>query len=160
MRIWYAIAVFLFFSLGLNSPEKKIRISPSREGWKETVDSAIRLIKATDSVDYRILIDNCDEINFMLGTISTTIPPHVIVINTEDMAKNSVNNIASLLVHESYHLHLYNNKTGMDPIDEELECYKREYDFLTKLPTVEDWLFIHVVKQIIHYQMLGANREK
>ena len=48
----------------------------------------------------------------------------------------------------------------MDPDEEELLCYQREYDFLTKLPYVEDWLFIHIVKQIIYYQTISSTKEK
>lgn len=161
MRIWYAVAILIsitFYSYSYN--ERNIKIDPCKEEWKILVDSSINLIRSTDSASYRILINNCYNIQFMLGTISTTIPPHSILINTEDMAKNSVNDIASLLVHESYHLEIYNSGKKMDPGEEELLCYQKEYDFLTKLPTVEDWLFIHVVKQIIYYQTINATREK
>lgn len=153
--------MFISIAFYSNHPhERNIKIDPCKEEWKKLVDSSIDLIKSTDPVSYRILINNCSNIQFMLGTISTTIPPNSILINTEDMAKNSVNNIASLLVHESYHLEIYNSGKKMDPVEEELLCYQNEYDFLTKLPTVEDWLFIHVVKQIIYYQTINATIEK
>ena len=34
---------------------------------------------------------------------------------------------------------------------EEKEAYIWEYEFLCKLPNVEDWLFLHAINQIIRY---------
>ncbi len=161
MRIWYAIILFLSLTMySYSSNERKIKIDPCKEEWRNLVDSSIELVKNTDPEAYMILVKNCSNIQFMLGTISTTVLPNTIVINTEDISKNSVNNIASLLVHESYHLELYNSGKIMDPDEEELLCYQREYDFLTKLPYVEDWLFIHIVKRIIYYQTISSTKEK
>jgi hypothetical protein len=132
----------------------QIKISDVGDGWKIQVEEAIELVQKTDPDSYKILIDNCKNIEFMIGTFSTTRPPHTIVINTMDLKKRSINNLAAILVHESYHLYYWNNDIQMEADLEELMCYKKEYSFLTKLPDVEDWLFLHTMKQIIHYTHL------
>ena len=38
----------------------------------------------------------------------------------------------------------------MIPKKEELECYQYEYEFLQRIPNVEDWLTIHAIKNIIN----------
>ena len=119
--------------------------------WKPKVDSAIMLIKNRDTMRYNILIQNCKTIDFMIGDCSSTQPPNTIVINVNDMKLNSINNIACILVHESYHLYFYNNKIKLTNRYEELLCYKWEYDFLCNLTSVEDWLFKNTINQIIYY---------
>jgi hypothetical protein len=119
--------------------------------WKSKVDSAIMLIKERDTMRYNILIQNCKRIDFIIGDFSSTQPPSTIVISVKDMKLNSINNIACVLVHESYHLYLYNNKIKLDNRTEEVICYIWEYDFLCNLTYVEDWLFKNTIKQIIYY---------
>jgi hypothetical protein len=84
-----------------------------------------------------------------MGTTITSNKP--IAITTKDMNRGSINNIAAILVHESYHLKLWNEGIKIDPNKEEREAYIWEYEFLCKLPNVEDWLFLHTVNQIIRY---------
>lgn len=160
MRLWYAIILLFIFSFVGDTIPKTIKVDPGKEGWKESVDSAIELVRRTDPESYQILMDNCYEIQFMLGSISTTVLPHTIVINTLDMEKKSINNLALILVHESYHLYIYNHHIIMKEDDEELSCYTKEYDFMCKLPSVEDWLFMYVVKEIIYYRTLTAKDPK
>ena len=119
--------------------------------WKPKVQEAIELIKVTDPQKYEILVGNCDNIEFMIGDHSTTRPPKTIVINTKDMNLDSVNNIASVLVHESYHLYLYSRCEIMSERNEELLCYKYEYSFLCKLKSVEGWLFKNSIDMMIFY---------
>ena len=119
--------------------------------WKSKVEEAIQLIKDTDTVKYEVLIYNCKTIDFLIGDYSTTAPPDTIVINTNDFKLDSVNDIAAVLVHESYHLYLYNKGIRMTEAQEEIMCYKYEYDFLCKLPTVEGWLIKNVIDKILFY---------
>jgi len=128
----------------------QIRISDIGD-WKPKIQEAIELVKVTDSVKYNLLIENCDNIEFVIGDFSTTKPPKTIVINTRDMRLNSVNNIAAILVHESYHLYLYSKCEGLTEKSEELLCYQYEYTFLCKLPSVEGWIFKNVIDMLIFY---------
>lgn len=134
---------------------RKIEVA-SVGGWKYTVDSAINLILYTDLEKYGLLMKYCRKVDFGTGKFSTTEPPNTIVISSKDMELNSVNNVAAVLIHESYHLYYFNEGIKIGGDREELECYRYEYDFLSKLPTIEDWLFRHEMNQIIYY----SNRVK
>jgi hypothetical protein len=61
-----------------------------------------------NNIKYEVLIKNCNQVEFIIGDYSTTKPPSVIAITTKDMNRGSINNIAAILVHESYHLKLWN----------------------------------------------------
>jgi hypothetical protein len=143
------VFLFLFFS---NSVFAQIKVTDAGDGWKAKVDSAIQLIKDTDSVSYQLLIDNCKTIDYTLGNFSTTYTPHTISISVRDLKLNSLNNIACILVHESYHLYLFKQGASLDPHREEYICYMKEYEFICKLPYVESWLFQNAIDKIILYR--------
>jgi len=145
------IILWLFISF-YSQRSKQIFIPDVGDNWKLKVDSAILLINKNDTDKYNNLMLYCDSIDFSNVDFSTTIPSHTIVISKKDMDLNSINNIAAVLVHESKHLWFINNKIYLTENQEELECYKYEYEFLSKLPEVEDWLFINNVNKIILYQ--------
>lgn len=150
MRITNALITFLFLIPTLAFSQ--ITIDDVGDGWKSKVDSAISLIQKTDTISYQILMENCKTVEFIIGKFSTTKPPFTIAITTKDMNLNSINNIAAVLVHESYHLFIYNNHIQYNERDEEVACYVREYEFLCKLPDVEDWLFLNAMNNIILYK--------
>jgi hypothetical protein len=85
-----------------------------------------------------------------MGGFSTTQDSSVVVISVRDMKIGSVNNISCIIVHESHHLAIQNKHIVMNPKKEELECYQYEYEFLQRIPNVEDWLTIHAIKNIIN----------
>jgi len=151
------IALLCFLSVNLNA---QIKIAESGEGWKEQVEEAIQLIKDTDTSAYRILIENCKEVEYIIGSFSTTYPPNRIAITVNDMKMNSVNNIACILIHESCHLYVYNQKLEMESPDyEEYLCYSKEYDFLCKLSYVEDWLFQNTINKLLFYKAKSNRQE-
>lgn len=129
----------------------QIKIDDVGDGWKSKVDSAIVLIKNTDPEKYQVLINNCERVEFIIGDHSTTLPPKTIVITVKDVQHPSINNIAAILVHESFHLKIWNANVKLTPKEEEKAAYTWEYDFLCKLPHVEDWLFLNAVNNIIKY---------
>lgn len=119
--------------------------------YKQKVDSALYLIKRYDEVKYNMVVKYCKNIDYIIGNSSTTFPPNTIVINTKDLKINSVTNISSLIVHESYHLFVYNEKILIDPKLEEFRAYNYELDFLHQVPNVEPWIIRHVEKMIEIY---------
>jgi hypothetical protein len=147
----FSNAIILFFIILPTFVFGQIKIQDVGDGWKVKVDSAITLIKNTDTIAYQILTENCKDVEFIIGKYSTTKPPYTIAITTKDMNLNSINNIAAVLVHESYHLLIHNNKIILSQREEEKLCYIREYEFLSKLSNVEDWLFLNAVNNIIQY---------
>lgn len=152
------VLVFSWLAIVNGQNKKPIEIINVGDNWKEKVDSAIDLVSDTDPEKYRLLVKYCKRVEFSYVDFSTTVTPNTIVISSKDMGMNSINNIACVLVHESYHLYYFNEKVQLSQNQEELNCYKYEYDFISKLPTVEDWLFKHTVEQIIRYENLSDKK--
>lgn len=147
-----AIVILLLL---LTSPVlSQIQIDDVGDGWKLKVDSALNLIEKTDSIVYKEVILNCNHISYWMGSFSTTQDSSTILISTKDIKLNSINNLACIIVHESKHLYYKRNKIKMVPNKEEYNCYLYEYEFLKKVPDVEDWLTIHVIKCIIKFKDL------
>ena len=132
----------------------QIKVPDVGDGWKAQVDSAIQLIKKTDTISYNILIDNCKQIEYIIGDRSTCKLPNTIAINVKDIELNSINNLAAILVHEAHHLHYSNQSMRLDSNFEEYLCYRVEYDFLCKLPDTEDWLFKNCINSLLYYRNL------
>lgn len=143
------IGILLLIS---NLAYSQIKIDDVGDGWKSRVDSAILLIQEKDPKAYKLLTDHCKEVEFIIGDRSTTKLPSTIAITVKDMNIKSINNIAAILVHESYHLYIWRAKIKLTEKQEEREAYLYEYEFLCKLPNVEDWLFLNAVNQIIKNQ--------
>ena len=127
----------------------QIQIDDVGDGWKLKVDSALTLIKKTSPGHYKEVSEYCNHITYWMGSFSTTQDSSTVVISVKDMKIGSVNNIACIIVHESHHVLLRKKHIKLEPKKEELECYQYEYSFLEKVPNVEDWLIIHVIKNII-----------
>ena len=149
----YAVAIVFFFLFSTQA-HGQIKIPDAGDNWKSFVDSAILLVKETDSASYEILVNSCKDIEFALTPYSSTHPPNTIVISVRDMRTRSVNNIACVLVHESLHLHLHKNKPGLQPEEEEYLSYVHEYNFICKLKSVEDWLFKNAINMLLYHKSL------
>jgi hypothetical protein len=147
MRIKNALITILL--LITTTVFSQIQIDDVGDGWKLKVDSALTLIKKTSPDHYKEVSEYCKHITYWMGGFSTTQDSSVVAISVKDMKIGSVNNIACIIVHESHHLAIQNKHIVMNPRKEELECYQYEYSFLEKIPNVEDWLIIHVIKNII-----------
>ena len=128
----------------------QIQIDDVGDGWKLKVDSALTLIKNTSPAHYKEVSEYCNHITYWMGSFSTTQDSSTVVISVRDMKMGSVNNLACIIVHESHHLAILKKKIVMEPKKEELECYQYEYTFLQMVPNAEDWLTIHVIKNIIN----------
>jgi hypothetical protein len=128
----------------------QFQIDDVGDGWKLKVDSALTLIKKTSPGHYKEISEYCNHIKYWMGSFSTTQDSSVVVISVKDMKIGSVNNIACIIVHESHHLLLRKKHIKLEPKKEELECYQYEYGFLQMVPNVEDWLTIHVIKNLIN----------
>lgn len=150
-------ALLMFMSV---SSFSQIKIPDVGDGWKNKVETALELVRKTDSVSYQVILDNCKEIEYIVGDRSTCKLPNTIAINTKDFALGSVNNIAAILIHESHHLLYYNQRLRFEPDLEEYLCYLREYEFLCKLPDTEDWLFKNCINSLLYYRSLVCKTPK
>jgi hypothetical protein len=144
---------FLIILLFNNLASGQIVVDRGGDGWGEKIDSALLLIKKYDPEKYKLLDSVCSRISIWGGTFSST-EDSSILISSSDFKLNSLNNIACAIIHES--LHLYFEKcrsTGScrlpnNNIKEEELCYLYEYDFFCKLRGGEDWLELHILREI------------
>jgi hypothetical protein len=143
-------AIITFLLLLSTTGFSQIQIDDVGDGWKLKVDSALTLIKKTSPEHYKEVSEYCKHITYWMGGFSTTQDSSVVVISVRDMKIGSINNLACIIVHESHHLAIQNKHIVMNPKKEELVCYQYEYEFLQRIPNAEDWLTIHVIKNIIN----------
>jgi len=129
----------------------QIKIDDVGDGWKQTVEQAIDLIKQYDTTRYNLLLEVCTHISYSTALFSTTESENTILISQKDIQSKNINNIAAVLVHESLHLYFQRNGYKMTEHQEEFRCYIYEMQFLLLLPNVEPWLIEHAQKQIEFY---------
>ena len=141
--------LLLIFLLFFNNLFGQIKIEDLGDNWKQKVESSILLIKETDKSKYDTLIKYCKHITFWNGDFSTTEDSISIMISQTDMNSKSINNIVSVLIHESYHLKKY--KSDMDADLEEYEAYQYELEFLRKLDNCEYWLRSNCIKMMVFH---------
>jgi hypothetical protein len=130
----------------------QIVIDDVGDNWKLRVDSALQIVKKYDLVSYGVILDNCKKVSFWTGSFSTVEDSQTILITQKDMKHSSINNIAAILVHESTHLKIMNQKLRYTLIEEEIFCYHTELEFLRRIPNVEDWLINNTKKMILYYE--------
>jgi hypothetical protein len=133
----------------------QIKVDKAGDGWDLKVDSALALIKKTDSAKYALLDSVCSNISFWLSDFSSCDLEEEggrIYISVRDVKLNSINNLAAVLVHESFHLYIWKKKILLHPKGEENYCYRYELELVNKLPNLEPWLKLHVIEQIENTQ--------
>ena len=135
--------------------KSQIVIDKAGDGWDLRADSALAIIKQTDTTAYKLVLRVCNKITFWSGNYSTNEgykdTKGTIMISSTDAKAKSLNNIAAVIVHES--LHLYLRYRGVEESQkEEILCYSYEYDFLRKIPNVEYYLLEHCLRQITYRQ--------
>lgn len=138
-----SIIPFLAFS--------QIRIDDIGDGWKAKVEQALTVIQQTDCEKYDLLMATCKHISYSTATFATTESGTTILIPRREIVVGNINDIAAILVHESLHLYMLQNKLIMPEADEEVLCYAYELEFLLQIPGVETWLLDHARKQIAYF---------
>ena len=140
--------VLLLFPLTLCS---QIKVDKAGDGWDSIVYSAINLIKKTSPLHYAVLIKTTQNVEFWNENYSSNNVidgKGIIVISAKDIKLNSLNNIAAVLVHESYHLKFFIYGPTLKGYDEEYQCYLYELKFLKLLPNVESDLVAYTAEQL------------
>jgi hypothetical protein len=147
------LVIILFFIT--NWVNAQIVVDKGGDSWSTQVDSALVIIKKTSPKHWKMIEESCNHISMWNGKVSTTQPgkgsePGTIVISRDDFKLGSINNIASVIVHESRHLWISRNGLVFkSPMLEEADCYLWELEFLQMIPNVEPWLVQHVFNQYI-----------
>lgn len=129
----------------------QIRIDDIGDGWKAKVEQALTVIQQTDCEKYDLLVATCKHISYSTATFATTESGTTILIPSREIVVGNINDIAAILVHESLHLYMLQNKLIMPEADEEILCYAYELEFLLQIPGVETWLLDHARKQIAYF---------
>lgn len=129
----------------------QIRIDDIGDGWKAKVEQALTVIQQTDCEKYELLMATCKHISYSTATFATTESGTTILIPRREIVVGNINDIAAILVHESLHLYMLQNKLIMPEADEEVLCYAYELEFLLQIPGVETWLLDHARKQIAYF---------
>jgi hypothetical protein len=129
----------------------QIKIDDVGDNWKSKVLISLSLIKKTDTNYYNLLTNVCTNITFWNGGFSTTDGVSTIIISQKDMLYPSINNIMAIIVHESKHLYYRKNCFGYEYDYEEFLCYKYEFNFLIKIPNVEEWLLKNSNSKLNYY---------
>ena len=129
----------------------QINIHKAGDGWDSIVKQAIILIKNTSPTHYKMLVEHVDIIEFWNEDYSSNNivdGKGVIVVSSKDIKLNSLNNIAAVLVHETYHLHLMAMPYILSGHEEEYQAYSFELKFLKLLPNVEPDLLAYTKEQV------------
>ena len=129
----------------------QIRIDKAGDGWDLKIDSAITLIKQTDTIYYKALIEHCNHIEIWKESFSSNnwdSTGGTIYISVDAIKLNSINNLACTLVHETCHLRQRKNDAILEEEDEERLCYIYELFFAKKLPNLEPWILSHIFRML------------
>jgi hypothetical protein len=129
----------------------QINIHKAGDGWDSIVKQAILLINKTSPTHYKMLVEHVDVIEFWNEDYSSNNivdGKGVIVVSSKDIKLNSLNNIAAVLVHETYHLHLMAMPYILSGHEEEYQAYSFELKFLKLLQNVEPDLLAYTKKQV------------
>jgi hypothetical protein len=140
--------LFLFITLHSFG---QLRVTDVGDGWKEKVDSALKIIQTYDIEKYNVILETCTLIGYWNESFSTTEGDSVILISTKDINHVSINNIAAILVHESMHLYIKQLYAKVSPNREETICYVYELNFLYKVPNAEIWLIENATNKMKYY---------
>ena len=140
----------------VNLAFSQIKIDKAGNGWDLKIDSALQLIKKTDSDKYQLIDSVCERVEFWSSGFSSNEGSYgnkgTILVAVKDVQLNSINNLAVVLVHESLHLHVAQKGYIILPEQEEAWCYRYELGFIDKLKNPEPWLKQHAITQLTNIQ--------
>jgi hypothetical protein len=150
-------ALFLLYLLLLSMVSSAIVVDQAGDNWKSKVDSALVKIQQTDTTTWQFVTENVSHISFWNGSFSTTEIDNngkwSVVISASDIRLNSVNNIACVIVHESYHINIAKQHINLNDCEEELAAYTYEQSFQTKLPDLELWISTSTLRWLELYKL-------
>jgi len=135
-------AVIVLITSTINA---QIKIDVVGDGWDKNVLSSLELIKQVDSSTYNFVIKNCNHIGFWNNNYSSS-EGKSIYITTSEVRHGNILNIASIIVHESKHIELFN--INLPENEEECICYFFELEFLIKNKNVDLFLIDHYSKYV------------
>lgn len=154
-------ALLLLAGLFLGSTlSAQIVVDQAGDNWKVKVDSALQRIRECDTTAWKFVTENVKHIGFWNGTFSTTELDNkgewTVIISSHDIRLNSINNLACVIVHESYHIYAATHRLTLNVCEEELAAYTFEQSFQSHIPNLETW----IDSSTIHWLELYKHRLK
>lgn len=143
------VTIFLLIAFNLSA---QIKIDKGGDFWDREVSKALSKIEQTDENTYEFVVSNVDQISYWTESYSSIEykdGKKRILLSSKQFGK-SLNNLASTIVHESYHLSKLNIDNKV--CKEEIEAYEFELQFLFKLTDAESWLIEFVYSKIQEYK--------
>lgn len=146
----FLICLILFYC-NLNA---QIKIDKAGDFWDVEIQRSLDKIKIVDPFLYEFVETNVDRItvwNGSINTINIIDGKRVIVISSKNFGRGSINNLASTIIHEAYHIaHISDNN---NVCSEEMQAYLFELSFLFKITDVEPWLIEFVYDKAMQYRV-------
>jgi len=143
------IIIFLLIAIDLSA---QIKIDKGGDFWDREVSIALNKIEKTDPGTYDFVLNNVDQISYWnegYSSIEYKNGKKIILLSSKQFGK-CINNLASTIVHESYHLSKIN--LGNKVCTEEIEAYEFELQFLFRVRDAENWLIEFVYSKIKEYK--------
>ena len=142
---------FILFCCNLSA---QIKIDKAGDFWDLEIQRSLDKIKIVDPFLYDFVERNVDRISVWNGSINTINiidGKRVIVISSKNFGRGSINNLASTIIHEAYHIaHIPDNN---NVCNEEMQAYLFELSFLFKITDVEPWLIEFVYDKAMQYRV-------
>jgi hypothetical protein len=142
---------FILFCCNLSA---QIKIDKAGDFWDVEIQRSLDKIKVVDPFLYSLVETNVDRISVWNGSINTIHiidGKRVIVISSKNFGRGSINNLASTIIHETYHIiHISDNNKVCE---EEMQAYLFELGFLFKIDDVEPWLVEFVYNKAMEYRI-------
>jgi hypothetical protein len=142
--------IVLLFSVTLFS---QIKIDKVGDFWDIEISKSLNKIEKVDPGMYKYVNSNVDRIsvwNESYNTFHIVDGKKVILISSKNFGRGSINNLASTIIHESYHIA---HRFEENPVcSEEMHAYLFELEFLFKIKDVEPWLIEFVYSKAMEYR--------
>lgn len=146
----FLICLILFYC-NLNA---QIKIDRAGDFWDVEISKSLDKIKKIDPFMYDYVETNVDRIsvwNNSINSFEIVDGERVIFISSKNFGRGSINNLASTIIHESYHIaHRSEHNTVCN---EEIQAYLFELNFLFKVKDVEPWLVEFVYDKAMEYRI-------
>jgi hypothetical protein len=146
----FLICLILFYC-NLNA---QIKIDKAGDFWDVEIQRSLDKIKIVDPFLYDFVETNVDRISVWNGSINTihiVDGKRVIMISSRNFGRGSINNLASTIIHEAYHIAHASDNNNI--CDEEMQAYLFELNFLFKIQDVEPWLIEFVYGKSMEYRV-------
>ena len=145
--------LFLLIILFSFTVSAQIKVDRAGDFWDLEIKKSLTEIKNIDPFMYNYVETNVDRIsvwNNNVNSFEVINGERIIFISSKNFGRGSINNLASTIIHEAYHIA---HRDENNPVcDEEVQAYLFELNFLFKVKDVEAWLVEFVYNKAMEYR--------